>query len=132
MGLGLGIGRGKNMRGRIRARKHVPAHLFFAALMVNPGLHSLHMAAPFLVQAAPLIATPLSHVHMLADTHTHTHIHTYTCTHIHAHTHANKYRQSCDGVKCSFRAKLTFRLVTRVTCSATCGVWFGMGFGVKI
>ena len=40
--------------------------------MLNPALHPLHMAAPCLVQAAPVIATPLAHVHMLADTHTHT------------------------------------------------------------
>ena len=72
---GIGLGRGK----------HVPAQLFFAALMVNPALHSLHMAAPCLVQKVPLIATPLSHVHVLADTHAHTHTHTHTRTNIDNH-----------------------------------------------
>ena len=95
----------------------VLAQLFFAALMVNPALHSLHMAAPCLVQKVPLIATPFSHSHLLAKAHTHTR------TNIDNHV---------NGVKCSFRAKLTLRLVARVTCSVTCGVGFGIGFGVKL
>ena len=48
---------------------HIPSHLVLSALMVNPALHSRHMAAPYLVQAVPIFGTPLSHVHLLAGTH---------------------------------------------------------------
>ena len=52
--------------------------------MVKPGLHVAHMAAPCLVQAAPVLGEPFWQLHTLAETHTHTHTHTYThrCTRV--------------------------------------------------
>ena len=57
------------------AAYHAPRHWVSAEFLRKPVLHSLHMAAPFVVQAAPVLGEPLWQVHVLADTHTHTHTH---------------------------------------------------------
>ena len=55
-----------------------PEHLVWSVLMVKPALHVEHMAAPCLVQAAPVLGEPFGQLHTLADTHTHKHTHTHT------------------------------------------------------
>ncbi len=37
-----------------------------AAFFVYPGEQLLHMEAPSVVQAAPVLATPLAHLHLFA------------------------------------------------------------------
>ena len=53
---------------------HAPEHAVWSVLMVKPPLQLLHMAAPCLVQAAPVLREPFEQLHMLAarDTNTRT------------------------------------------------------------
>ena len=45
---------------------NVPEHSVLPTLMVKPPLQLLHMAAPCLVQAAPVFGEPFEQLHMLA------------------------------------------------------------------
>ena len=41
----------------------IPIHLVLSWLIVQPVLHTKHLAAPFTVQSAPVCGNPLSHTH---------------------------------------------------------------------
>ena len=45
---------------------HAPEQAVWSGLMVKPPLQLLHMAAPCLVQAAPVFGEPFEQLHMLA------------------------------------------------------------------
>ena len=50
---------------------HAPEHAVWPVLMVKPPLQLLHMAAPCLVQAAPVLGEPFGQLHILAARDTH-------------------------------------------------------------
>ena len=56
----------------------VHSHLVLSELTENPALHRLHMAAPCLGQATPVVGAPLSHTHMVTVIHRHKRTHVYT------------------------------------------------------
>ena len=57
--------------------------------MVKPSLQLLHMAAPCVVQAAPVLGEPFGQLHMLAaqDACKHKYARARAHTHTHTHTH---------------------------------------------
>ena len=59
--------------GRYGNAYHTPVHLVWPALALNPPLQLLHMAAPCLVQAAPVLGEPFEQLHLLAEGHTKMH-----------------------------------------------------------
>ena len=70
-----------SVRVTIQRNNHAPEHSVCPASMVKPPLQLLHMAAPCLVQAAPIFGEPFGQLHMLAEK---------------RHTHA-RVRLSCEG-----------------------------------
>ena len=55
------------------AAYHTPEHLVWPVLMMKPTLQLLHIAAPDVVQSAPVLGEPFGQLHTLAGTHTYTH-----------------------------------------------------------